>query len=85
MPAEEPGYVEREERALAGDGDVPDGEGAAGVLDDAVAGVADRAETFRVRTGDEELQGMGMFHDAVDGDILRERNEFVSDLSGHNC
>ena len=46
---------------------------------------ADGAETFRFRTGDEDLQGMGMVHDAVDGDILRKRNEFVSDLCGHNC
>ncbi len=77
--------MEREERALTGDGDVPDGKGATGVLDDAVAGAADRAEPIRVRPGDEELHGMGMIHDAVDGDILRKRNKFVSDLFGHNC
>ncbi len=64
---------------------MPDGKGATGVLDDAVAGAADRTETFRVRAGDEELHGMGMVHDAVDGDILRKRDVFVSDLCGHNC
>ena len=64
---------------------MPDGKGAAGVLDDTVAGAAYGAETFRVRAGDEDLHGMGMVHDAVDGDILRKRNEFVSDLFGHNC
>lgn len=85
MLTEEPWNMEGKERALAGDGDVPDREGAPGVLDDAVAGAADGAETFRVRTGDEDLHGMGMVHDAVDGDILRKRDEFVSDLSGHNC
>ena len=52
---------------------MPDGEGVAGVLDDAVAGAADRAEAFRVRTGDEDLHGMGVVHDAVDRDILGER------------
>ena len=36
-------------------------------------------------TDDEDLQGMGMVHDAVNGDILRKRDEFVSDLCGHNC
>ena len=77
--------MEGKERPLAGDGDMPDGEGASGVLDDAVAGAADRAETFCVRTGDEDLQGMGMVHDAVNGDILRKRDEFVSDLFGHSC
>ena len=77
--------MEGKERPLAGDGDMPDGEGAAGVLDDTVGGAAERAEPFRVRTGDEDLHGMGMIHDAVDGDILRKRNEFVSDLCGHNC
>ena len=64
---------------------MPYGKGAAGVLDDTVAGAADRAETVRVRTGDENLHGMGMVHDAVNGDILRKRDEFVSDLCGHNC
>ena len=64
---------------------MPYGEGAAGVLDDTAAGAADRAETVRVRTGDEDLHGMGMIHDAVNGDILRKRDEFVSDLCGHNC
>ena len=33
----------------------------------------------------EDLHGVGMFHEAVSGDILRKRNEFVSDLCGHNC
>ena len=81
----EPWNMEGKERAFTGDGDVPDGKGAAGVLDDAVAGGADRAEPICVRRGDEDLHGMGMIHDAVDGDILRKRDEFVSDLCGHNC
>lgn len=84
MLTEEPWYMEGKERTLAGDGDVPDREGAAGVLDDAVAGAANWVETVRVWTGDEDLNGMGMVHDAVDGDILRKRNEFVSDLSGYS-
>ncbi len=77
--------MERAERALTGDGDMAYGGGAAGVLDGAAAGAADRAETVRVRTGDEDLHGMGIIHDAVDGDILRKRYEFASDFSGCNC
>ena len=54
MLTEEPWNMEGKERPLAGDGDMAYGEGAAGVLDDAVAGAADRAETVHVRTGDED-------------------------------
>ena len=77
--------MEREERPLAGDGDVLDGEEAAGVFGDAVAGAADRAETVRFRRCDKDLHGMRMVHNAVDREILWKRNEFVSDLCGHNC
>ena len=66
-------------------GDVLDGKGVTGVFDDAVAGAADRTETVRVKTGNEDLHGMGMVHDAAYGDILWKRNEFVSDFSDHNC
>lgn len=76
--------MEREERALAGDGDMLYGKGATGILDDAVAGTIDRAETFGFWIGDEDIHGMEMIHDAVEGDMLK-RDEFVSALSGHNC
>ena len=77
--------MEREECPFASDGDMPDGKGATGVFDDTIAGDADRAEAFQAERGDEDLQGMGKVHDAVNGDILRKKNEFVSNLSGHNC
>lgn len=40
-------------------GDVPDRERVAGVLDNAVAGAADRAEAFCFWIGDEDLHGNG--------------------------
>ena len=76
---------ERNEFLLA-TGDMSDSKGAVtGILDVAVVGTTDKAETVCVRTGDKDLDGMVMVRDAVDGDILGKRDEFVGDLSDHNC
>ena len=66
-------------------GNMSDSKGAAdGILDDAVVGTTDKAETVCVWIGDKDLDGMVMVRDAVDGEILGKRDEFVGDLSDHN-
>lgn len=83
--AAKPGDMEGEEGTSSSNGDMADCKVPAGILDDAVRTAAERAASGLFGIREEDFNGVRMVDDLVDRDLRWKLDEFVGDLSSHNC
>lgn len=79
----EAGLVEGDEASGKSSRKVPDGLGGAGIFFDAVGSAAGRADVFvpyRIRSGDEDLNGTFVFDAFFDFCTIRDHGEGVDDV-----